>query len=87
MKVELSEEANAQVDKIEAWWRRNRLGAWVPNGLPTLAENFLGELGPGGTLKEGTWAVFPVSIRTDAAGLLTFSDDTAGTIHKIGYRP
>jgi len=63
---------------------RLRMGA---NGLPTGAENFLGELGPGGTLKEGTWAVYPVSIRIDAGGLLTFSDDTAGTIHKIGYRP
>jgi glucose/arabinose dehydrogenase len=63
---------------------RLRMGA---GGLPSGAENFLGELGPGGTLKEGTWAVYPVSIRIDAGGLLTFSDDTAGTIHKIGYRP
>ena len=27
MKVELSDEADAQVDKIDVWWRRNRLGA------------------------------------------------------------
>jgi hypothetical protein len=27
VKVELSAEADAQVDKVEAWWRRNRLGA------------------------------------------------------------
>jgi glucose/arabinose dehydrogenase len=63
---------------------RLRMGA---NGLPTMAESFLGELGPDGALKEGSWAVYPVSIRTDAGGLLTFSDDAAGTIHKIGYRP
>jgi len=56
------------------------------NGMPTQADNFLGELS-GGALREGSWAVRPVSIRVDAAGLLTFSDDASGTIHKIGYRP
>jgi glucose/arabinose dehydrogenase len=55
-------------------------------GLPTQADKFLGELA-GGVLREGSWAVRPVSIRVDAAGLLTFSDDASGTVHKIGYRP
>ena len=57
------------------------------NGLPTQADNFLGERGAGGALQEGQWPVRPVSIRIDPAGLLTFSDDSTGTIHKIGYRP
>jgi glucose/arabinose dehydrogenase len=56
------------------------------NGMPTAAENFLGELAGDG-LREGRWAVRPVSIRVDPAGLLTFSDDGTGTINKIGYRP
>jgi glucose/arabinose dehydrogenase len=62
---------------------RLRLGA---DGMPMQADNFLGELS-GGMLREGNWAVRPVSIRVDAAGLLTFSDDNSHTIHKIGYRP
>jgi glucose/arabinose dehydrogenase len=62
---------------------RLRMGS---NGLPTQADNFMGELS-GGALREGTWALRPVSIRVDAAGLLTFSDDASGTVHKIGYRP
>jgi glucose/arabinose dehydrogenase len=56
------------------------------NGMPTAADNFLGELN-GTSLREGQWAVRPVSIRVDPAGLLTFSDDTSGTVNKIGYRP
>ena len=51
------------------------------------AETFLGQAGAGGALIEGGWALRPVSIRIDPAGLLTFSDDNSGTIHKIGYRP
>lgn len=62
---------------------RLRMGS---NGIPTQAENFLGELSDGG-LREGSWALRPVSMRVDAAGLLTFSDDESGTVHKIGYRP
>jgi hypothetical protein len=54
--------------------------------MPVRVENFIGELGDAG-LREGTWALRPVSIRVDKAGLLTFSDDNANTIHKIGYRP
>jgi len=55
---------------------------------PTAAINFLGA-GDTDTqyLRQGDWAVRPVSIRIDKAGLLTFSDDTTGTINKIGYRP
>jgi hypothetical protein len=33
------------------------------------------------------WTSRPVSIRVDATGLLTFSDDAQGIIYKIGYRP
>jgi glucose/arabinose dehydrogenase len=62
---------------------RLHLGA---NGLPAQAENFLGESN-GGALQEGTWAVRPVSIAVDPTGLLTFSDDSTGTVNKIGYRP
>jgi hypothetical protein len=36
---------------------------------------------------QGEGAVRPVSIRIDKAGLLTFTDDTTGTVSKIGYRP
>jgi glucose/arabinose dehydrogenase len=55
---------------------------------PTEAINFLGK---GNTatheLSQGNWAVRPVSIRIDKAGLLTWSDDSTGTVNKIGYRP
>lgn len=54
---------------------------------PTQAQNFLGEADANSELLEGGWAVRPVSIRVDKAGLLTFSDDGTGTINKIGYRP
>ena len=37
--------------------------------------------------RRATWAIRPVSIRVDKAGLLTFSDDTSGTVNKIGYKP
>jgi glucose/arabinose dehydrogenase len=56
------------------------------SGMPMAADKFLGELA-GGALREGSWSVRPVSIRVDAKGLLTFSDDASGTVHKIGYRP
>jgi glucose/arabinose dehydrogenase len=61
---------------------RLRMGA----SGPTQADNFLGE-SSGGALREGQWTVRPVSIEVDPAGLLTFSDDSSGTINKIGYRP
>jgi glucose/arabinose dehydrogenase len=74
-------------------WNResNQVGRLIlrlrtTNGMPTAAENFLGELS-GGNLREGQWGVRPVSIRVDPEGLLTFSDDNTGTINKIGYRP
>jgi hypothetical protein len=38
-------------------------------------------------LSQGGWAIRPVSIRIDKAGLLTWSDDTTATVNKIGYRP
>jgi glucose/arabinose dehydrogenase len=53
---------------------------------PVSADNFLGE-SVNGALREGQWSVRPVSIEVDPAGLLTFSDDSSGTINKIGYRP
>ena len=40
-------------------------------GGPTEAENFLGESDGAGGLRQGNWGVRPVSIRVDAAGLLT----------------
>ena len=48
MKVELSAEADAQVDKIEAWWRRNRLGA--PDLFAAELDSALLELGETPTL-------------------------------------
>lgn len=57
-----------------------------PSG-PTSAQNFLGAEAAPGVLAQGTWSSRPVSIRVDAAGLLTFSDDSTGTVYKIGYRP
>jgi glucose/arabinose dehydrogenase len=54
---------------------------------PTEAVNFLGESDGMGGLRQGGWAVRPVSIRVDGAGLLTWSDDASGTINKIGYKP
>ena len=62
---------------------RLRMGA----SGPTQADNFLGEAASTGALREGQWAVRPVSVAVDPAGLLTFSDDNSGTINKIGYRP
>jgi len=57
------------------------------DGRPTEAQNFLGKEAVGGTLSQGGWAIRPVSIRIDKAGLLTWSDDTTATVNKIGYRP
>jgi glucose/arabinose dehydrogenase len=54
---------------------------------PTAAQNFLGQSDGAGGLLQGAWAIRPVSIRVDKAGLLTFSDDGTGTVNKIGYRP
>jgi glucose/arabinose dehydrogenase len=56
------------------------------DGMPTQADNFLGESN-NGTLREGVWTVRPVGIRVDPAGRLTFTDDSAGTVNKIGYKP
>jgi glucose/arabinose dehydrogenase len=75
-----------------SWNRATAVGRTIirlhmgANG-PTRADNFVGELGPGGALQEGVWAVRPVSIGIDSAGLLTFSDDSSVTVHKIGYQP
>ena len=54
---------------------------------PTAASNFLGQSDGAGGLAQGGWATRPVSIRVDAAGLLTFTDDATSTVYKIGYRP
>jgi glucose/arabinose dehydrogenase len=57
-------------------------------GGPTQSINFLGkENATTHELTQGDWAVRPVSIRIDKAGLLTWSDDSTGTVNKIGYRP
>jgi glucose/arabinose dehydrogenase len=58
----------------------------MANGMPSQVDNFLGE-SSNGTLREGRWGVRPVGIRVDSNGLLTFSDDLALTVNKIGYRP
>jgi glucose/arabinose dehydrogenase len=57
------------------------------SGTITQADNFLGDVDATGGLREGAWQVRPVSIVVDGKGLLTFSDDSVGTVHKIGYRP
>jgi glucose/arabinose dehydrogenase len=54
---------------------------------PTAAQNFLGESDGAGGMLQGTWALRPVSLRVDHAGLLTFFDDVVGTVNKIGYKP
>lgn len=48
MKVELSEEADAQVKEIDAWWRLNRLAA--PELFTTELEQTLSALGQTPTL-------------------------------------
>jgi glucose/arabinose dehydrogenase len=70
---------SGQVGRLIVRLRTNASG-------PTAAEVFLGE-SMNGSLRQGMWSVRPVSIEVDPAGLLTFSDDTGGTINKIGYRP
>ena len=71
----------AQVGRVIV---RLKMGA---NG-PTEAQNFLGnKVAATGELAQGEWAIRPASIRIDKAGLLTFSDDTSGTVNKIGYKP
>jgi glucose/arabinose dehydrogenase len=71
----------AQVGRVIV---RLEMGA---NG-PTAAQNFLGnKVTTTGELAQGEWAIRPASIRIDKAGLLTFSDDTSGTVNKVGYKP
>lgn len=43
MRVELSDEASAQTEKIDAWWRRNRLAA--PDLFMDEVDRALAELG------------------------------------------
>jgi hypothetical protein len=62
---------------------RLKMGA---NG-PTEAQNFLGQSDGAGGLLQGAWAIRPVSIRVDTAGLLAFTDDGTGSVYKIGYKP
>jgi glucose/arabinose dehydrogenase len=82
---------NLFVTSHGSWNRENgqvgRLIVRIRPGNPGQIDNFLGEVGPAGGLREGAWAVRPVSIRVDSSGLLTFTDDATGTVHKIGYRP
>ena len=75
---------NREIAQVGPLIIRLKMGA---NG-PTEAQNFLGKADAAtGELSQGNWAIRPVSIRIDKAGLLTFSDDTSGTVNKIGYRP
>ena len=74
-----------------SWNRENgqvgRIIIRVQPGAGMPVSTFLGEANPAGALREGEWAIRPVSIATDPSGLLTFSDDATGTINRIGYRP
>ncbi|HEY7375564.1 MAG TPA: PQQ-dependent sugar dehydrogenase, partial [Polyangia bacterium] len=75
---------NREIGQVGELIIRLKMGA----SSPTEVVNFLGKESP--TTHEviqGDWAVRPVSIRIDKAGLLTFTDDTTGTVSKIGYRP
>jgi glucose/arabinose dehydrogenase len=75
---------NREIAQVGEMIIRLKMGA---NG-PTEAQNFLGkENAATHELTQGMWAVRPVSIRIDKAGLLTWSDDTTSTVNKIGYRP
>jgi glucose/arabinose dehydrogenase len=47
----------------------------------------VGELGPDGGLTQGTWESRPVDVRTGPDGALYFSDNGAGRIYRLGYRP
>jgi glucose/arabinose dehydrogenase len=58
----------------------------MTNGTPSQVDNFLGESN-NGNLREGSWGVRPVGIRVDPDGLLTFTDNSTGTVNKIGYKP
>lgn len=44
---------------------------------------FLGELGTGGELKQGSWKYRPVDIKEGPDGALYFTDDQTGTIHRV----
>jgi glucose/arabinose dehydrogenase len=74
---------NREIGQVGRTILRLRMGA---NG-PTAADTFLGPRAEDGGLAPAGWGVRPVSILVDGAGLLTFSDDATGSIHKIGYRP
>jgi glucose/arabinose dehydrogenase len=75
---------NREIAQVGPLIIRLKMGA---NG-PTEAQNFLGkENAATHELTQGMWAIRPVSIRIDKAGLLTWSDDTTATVNKIGYRP
>jgi glucose/arabinose dehydrogenase len=74
---------NREIGQVGRTIIRLKMG---PNG-PTEAQNFLGEADPMGGLAQGTWAVRPVALRIDHAGLLVFSSDATGTVYKIGYKP
>jgi glucose/arabinose dehydrogenase len=75
---------NREIGQVGPLIIRLKMGA----SGPTEAINFLGkEDASTHELNQGNWAVRPVSIRIDTAGLLTWSDDSTSTVNKIGYRP
>jgi glucose/arabinose dehydrogenase len=74
---------NREIAQVGRMIIRMRMG---PSG-PAKAEPFVAEANPDGGRSEGTWNLRPVSIRVDPEGLLTFSDDSSGSVNKIGYRP
>ena len=76
---------NREIAQVGPLIIRLKTGA---DGRPTEVQNFLGkENATTHEVTQGNWAIRPVSIRIDKAGLLTWSDDTTSTVNKIGYRP
>lgn len=53
----------------------------------TAFDILIGEKGPAGELRQGTWAVRPVDLRQGPDEALYVSDDMGGRVLKIGYEP
>ena len=53
----------------------------------TAFDILIGEKGPAGELRQGTWDVRPVDLRQGPDEALYVSDDMGGRVLKIGYEP